>query len=96
MNALAERWLVLSSEASDTWKRAAMPLSVSPLRTTWTRGRRAGRRLRLRGAEVRGTLSTVPAMMRCRSRTWLRAARVSTVVRNRAAMPIRVSPGRTR
>ena len=34
MNALAERWLVLSSEASDTRKCTAMPPSVSPLRTT--------------------------------------------------------------
>ena len=34
MNERVERWLALSSEASGTRKRVAMPLSVSPLRTT--------------------------------------------------------------
>ena len=48
------------------------------------------------GADVRGTLSTVPAMMREWSRIPLRAAMVPTVVRNRAASPMSVSPGRTR
>ena len=73
-----------------------MPLSVSPLRTTWTRDAAPDDAAAFAGAEVRGTLSTVPAMMLCRSRISLRAARVPTVVRKRAAMPMSVSPGLTR
>ena len=78
-----------------TWYLAAMPLRVSPLRTTCTRAGTATRGADDFGDEVRGTLSTLPARMWCWLRMWLRAAIASTVVRNRAAIPMRVSPGRT-
>ena len=96
MNEAAERWLALSSEARDTWYRAAMPLRVSPARTTCTVAAAPGDPEGGLTALVRGTVSTAPAWIWWRLRTSLRAASTATVVRKRAAMPSRVSPGLTR
>ena len=68
-------------------------MRVSPLRTTWTRD--AVPPPALVAADVRGTLRVAPARMWPRSRISLRAARTPTVVRKRAAIPMRVSPSRT-
>ena len=94
MNAVALRWLALSSEAEghavargDADEGVAAAHHVD-----------AGRRARAPeafAAEVRGTLSVAPARMWWRERISFLAASTPTVVRKRAAMPMSVSPSLT-
>ena len=96
-------WLTLTKDASETWYLEAMPLNVSPARTTWVALERldggAGAGAGAGDIEVLvaplGRLSCMPGMIRLVVDIWLTSTSDASETRWRLAIPIRVSPQRT-